>query len=378
MSRKLKFNVEAIDGNFQREYDTIEEFKDKELGKYVGLSPYSMTSSDGICVYYPADDYTKKQIEDHQVISIANELAENYEIHTQVIIANGSGLGFPNLYKMQKHVEKNGNDSEYFIETESGRFFIEKRDDCSYFKPMEQGSHFRTVQATQDQMIDVFKNENLGFGVKKKEGINSFLITPDIMLIQDTTKTHTSIESIKNIKASKEKGVISVLRSTHWDGNEDTPGSTYQYTPAVISADRDTYLSIVKEHYPEYARENERYQYDYDEHFNLETKTHGYIYDKDYPIDSRYVEGFNAKILKGEESSIGEVIYITKDYLDKIHSNDEQGLTVQMNGGTHYLELGKAYETTGSIFSYERSYDEIPKNQFKKIKRTDNDLDFLF
>lgn len=378
MSDKLRFRVEAIDGNFEREYDTVEEFKNKELGQYVGLNSYSMTSSDGICVYYPADDYTKKQIEEYQAASIANDLAKNYERNTQVIIANASGLGFANLYKMQKHIEKNGNDGEYYVETDSGRFFIESRDDGSFFKPLEQGRYFNIYEAQKDQIVDVFKSESLGFGVKKKEGINSFLIDPNTMLIQDTTKTHTSIESIKNVKASKENGVISVIRSSFYDGNEDTPGTTHKYTPAVISVDRDTYFSILKEHYPEYARESERDQFDYDEHYNLETNTLGYVYDKDFPIDISKVNGFNAKILKDKDTTMGEVILVTKDFLDEIHSNDAQGLTVSMYDGDVYLELGKAYEATGSTFSSKRSFTEIPTTHFKKMKPKENDLDFLF
>ncbi|MGD1524580.1 hypothetical protein [Vibrio owensii] len=380
MSAKLKFDVEAIDGNFKREYDTVEEFKQKELGRYVGLNSHSMTSSDGICVYYPADDYTKQQIDFYLMAEAAKNLEDAVNINTEVVIAKGSGLGFVNLYAMQQHLKSHGNVDDYYIETDTGRFFIQKKEDNSMFRSMDQGRFFRTYAAKEEQMAEVFSNEDLGFGSKKKEGINCFLIDPSTMLIQDTTKTHTSIESIKKVKMSREKAVVATLRSKFWEGNEDTPGPTHSYSPAVVSVDKDTYTKILEAHYPESVLGDEYNMGEYDSHRWIETQVHGYVFDKDHPVNYRNVLGFDAKILKGKEAVKGEVIFVDKEFLNSMFSNDENGLTVRMDDfSTVYLELGKAYEATGSAFSRERAYAELPAGtKFKKIPEREHGLDIPF
>lgn len=369
MSKKLKFDVEAIDGNFQREYDTVEDFKNNELGKYVGVNPHSMTSSDGICVYYPADDYTRGQIESYLMAEAAKGREDEPSLNTEVAIAKGCGLGYANLYAMQQHIKSHGNVDDYYIETDTGRFFIQQKEDNSMFSSMDQGRFFKTYAAKEEQMIEVFSNESLGFGTKKKEGINCFLISPSTMLIQDTSKTHTSIDSIKKVKMSSEKAVVATLRSKFWEGNEDTPGPTHSYTPAVISVDKGTYSKILDAHYPEDLLGDEYNMGEYDSHLWIETKPHGYVFDKEHPVEYKNVLGFNAKILKGKEAVNGEVIFVDKEFLNSMFSNDENGLTVRMDDfSTVYLELGKAYEATGSAFSRERAYAELPAGtKFKRI-----------
>ena len=381
MSRKLKFDVEAIDGSFTREYDTVEEFKTNELGKYVGLSSGSMTSSDGICVYYPADDYTRDQIDNYQMIKTAEKKAELFDLNSEVIIANGSGLGYTNLYIMQQHNKKNGNDGSYHVDTEKGRFFIYTKDDGSMFDPVKQGERgFDIIHSKEKDMISVFTNEDLGFGVKKKEGINSFLINPSTMLVQDTTKTHSSLDSIKEMKSSSEKGVIATIRSVYYDGNEDTPGTTSFYTPAIISADNETYQEILNAHYPESIRDNGDERYYYDETYWVATKASGYVFDKDHPIEARNVKGFNAKIVKDGEVTTGEIIHVDKDFLSEMFSSDDKGLT--MYDGMFnvvYLELGKTYEAIGSPHCRTRSIAPLPpETKFKKIADPGVDADFLF
>jgi len=380
VTRKLKFNIQAIDGNFEREYDTVEEFKEKELGRYVGVSSTSMTSSDGICVYYPADDYTVQQIEHYQMVGLAKESEDSIEVNTKKAIANGCGLGYTNLYIMQMTNQRNGNDGNYFIDTDSGRFFIETTKDNAFFEPMKQNDRvFEVNRAKKEQMMEAFSSLDLGFGLKKKEGINCFLLDTETLLIQDTNKRHQSIDSIRKTSTSNEKGVVATIRTKYYDGNEDTPGSTTYYHPAVISADKETYFNILNAHYPERIRDDEGSCYDYDEKLWLETKEDGFLFDKSNPLPYEKVTGFQAKILKGKEVSQGEVILIDKDFLESMNSIDESGLTVRLpDFTTVYMELGKAYEATGSSFSTKRAFTELENAKFSKIPERDigNEIQF--
>ena len=382
MSKKLKFNIEAVDGNFQREYDTVEDFQNNELGQYVSVNQYSMTSSDGICVYYPADDYTRNQIEIYEMTEIAKGRERAIERHTEVIIAKGSGLGYVNLYIMQQKNKVDGNEDNYYIETDSGRFFIETREDNSLFEPVAESlslSHLNVHAAKEEQIIKVFSNENLGFGVKKKEGINCFLLDKNTMLIQDTTKTHDSIDSIKKIKVSNDKGAVAVMRTVYWDGDEDNQGSTFHYHPSVISADKETYFKILDAHYPEDILGDEMECGEYDQHLSISVNSSGYIFDKDTPKDHSDVFGFRAKILKGNETVEGEVVLVNKEFLNSMYSLDEQGLTVHMSDYSEvYLELGKAYEVSGHSFRSDKTFTEIPNGKFKKMTELENESSIPF
>lgn len=385
MTQKLQFNVEAIDGNFTRTYDTVQEFKDNELGKYVGLSTGSMTSSDGICVYYPADDYTIQQIEIYQ----AEEFAKNYRHaahhNTHACIADGSGLGYANLYLMKQHNKEHGNDSKHFVETDAGRFFIETREDDSLFDSISHlKSHFRTINVTEQNMVDAFSKQNLGFGSMKKPGINTYILDANTLLVQDKNKQYDSLDAIKAAKMSNEKAVISTLRTATYDGNEDTPGTTSYYQPAMVSADPQTFRSIMMAHYPEECRENDGYCYDYDEAIWLDNNTKGFQFDKEHPIYHNSVRGFDSEILQDGEKRHGKVVFVTKEFLDTICSADDNGLTVAIDtpnpdkSETIYLELGKSYEITGGGYGELRAFTEIPKGTYKKYEHKNVDHDFPF
>ncbi|MEZ9709332.1 hypothetical protein AB4254_11690 [Vibrio breoganii] len=325
---KLRLYMRASDGTQDlMEFSSIEELQDA-LGKDVGISRDSMTSSDGVQTFTVADDETYQQIDkflakDHSDSILEQVGMKPWDVHRYLVMRD-AGLDSLAQMKFMTSMMKTG---EHF-DCSAGRVFYEKRSRPSY-------KHSHLEKHTVDEappclrLSDDLAKDEVAYS---REGV-TYIKQGSTYIIIDKHMAN-SIDELANRLIVKCPSIV--LRVS----DEPDEGYSGRSIESVVSAPADKIRALsvnMKAAYKECDGFNDPY-------LVVAERIEGNVHTKDFPKKIRVTSEYAEKLSNGKCG----LSYTSRDAIDMGMENPrEVHVEVILDGdsiGNASLKVGKRYE----------------------------------